>query len=148
MIIALDPGGTTGVVIKTNGHNYHYRHFGPDEHHYELYDWLRKFSAVTVICERFDFRQNARDNVDLISREYIGVAKLSAQHMHQRLVMQTASEAKVLITDEKLKRAGLFKEPHSVWPNMHLNDAMRHILYYQITQERDLELTTLVSGKT
>jgi hypothetical protein len=101
-IIALDPGGTTGVCEWNKGVDLIQAYqVGPDEHHFWLNghldmfvmgahlddpeDWdLKMFerlcNRVLVICETFEHRQNLQKaKVELVSREYIGIVRLAAQ---------------------------------------------------------------------
>jgi len=139
-IIALDPGGTTGVAIyeRTSGSN---READNDftwetrqlsgVHHDTLWDLLENEGPwTTVIYERFMYQRRELDRgVSLVldSVEYIGVVKLwHLRHLEEvDLVCQTPAQAKNLWTDQKLKRLELYKAnaPHA-------NDATRHLLYY------------------
>lgn len=146
-IVALDPGGTTGWAMwqdqaggktATMWDHFFCGQIGPEEHHEELYELLERFQThdFTVISETFDFRQhdNFRTGVNLISREYIGVAKLFAlQRMHNSppVVLQTPASAKTFVTDEKLKVMGLW-----VPGKQHARDALRHLIYYLVNKEK------------
>jgi hypothetical protein len=148
-IIGLDPGGTTGVVIWTEGGwtteptsgppEWFIIHLGPEEHHEELYAMLERehVSDTTVVCESFEFRQGKqRAGINLMSREYIGVAKLFAQQRSDvTFVLQTAATAKAFIDDKKLRVMGLYYPGHR-----HAMDAMRHVLTYRIQKLRHHDL--------
>lgn len=122
-----------GDTIETNIADFNYTVYdmGPMKHHQTLWDYIAHFKPDTIICESFEFRQNyGRDKVELISREYIGVVELYCQMTKTRLVMQSASQGKHFIPDAKLNLMGLLvKPPH---PNRHKNDALRHLVRYQI----------------
>lgn len=143
-IVALDPGGTTGVVSWTFGGwrdpatqdtsgppEYFVSQIGPQEHHEELFGFLELQCTddYTVVCESFEFRQGKqRAGINLVSKEYIGVVKLFAQQRPQvRLIGQTAAQAKGFVTDEKLKAMGLYAPGHR-----HAMDAMRHLITYRV----------------
>ncbi len=149
-LLALDPGGTTGWAKVTNrytseGFDPHHLVFssgqvGPHEHHKELYKLMHTHDCVTVICESFEFRQMGEDTkkkVELISREYIGVAKLWCDQWDRDIVFQTASTAKALIPDKgpeadrKLKQLGLY-----VPGQKHARDAYRHLIRYMLVSDR------------
>jgi len=153
-VIALDPGGTTGWA-EWSSTPYHggvgiWEHYtcgqigepGLD-YHLELDEFLgsRRTENFIVIDETFEFRQgdNDREGIDLISREYIGVAKRWCQENGVRHVKQSPGEAKGFIPDkpknglaanEKLKVLGLW-----VPGKRHAMDAMRHLLYYQVNRQ-------------
>lgn len=165
-ILALDPGGTTGwatytaekMVNPEGGVEYYKERFdcgqiGPQEHHYKLdrFLGLQHTQEFTVVCESFEFRQhdNHRQNVELISREYIGVVKQWHQALAPegyddsgvKLVFQTAALAKGFIPDKgpqankKIREAGLWY-PNSV----HAMDATRHLLYNLVNKRGRMDL--------
>lgn len=145
-IIALDPGGTTGwalweqhlAIHGTAKDVWNVGQMGPEDHHSDLYAHLERCHTheFTVVCESFEFRQNRqRDNINLMSREYIGVTKLFGQERSTPVVFQTAARAKGFVTDQKLKAMGLW------WPgNKHAMDAMRHLITYMVQKERRYDL--------
>lgn len=145
-LMALDPGGTTGIATSRfigdsieNPNivdlNYTTYDMGPMKHHMTLWDYIASFNPDTIICESFDFRQNygregERNKVELISREYIGVAELYCQMTKTKLVMQSASMGKNFVPDDKLDKTGILVTPSH--PNRHKNDALRHLVRYQV----------------
>ena len=132
-IIALDPGGTTGWAVW-QGDQINVGHWGPDDHHLTLFDNLGFYqtSEYHIVCESFEYRQHARANVNLVSKEYIGIVKLFQQERmsklpNQYVKFQTAAQAKGFVTDSKIKASHLWT------PGMrHAMDAMRHLIYYDI----------------
>lgn len=112
------------------GHAYAFESWdiGPDEHHQELYVQIRDrvYDWDTLICERFDYRPHL-DKAELISREYIGVCKLA----RPGVVLQTPGQAKDLVTDDRLKRLGLYQGLSE-----HRRDAFRHLLFYLVTKRK------------
>lgn len=156
-VVSLDPGGTTGYAIYdaefpvaslTKREPIEDRltvgHLGPEDHHEELYDLLelqhiRDFYLVT---ESFEFRQgNQRNNINLMSKEYIGVAKLFAQQRgligskRVRYYEQTAGLAKPFVTDEKLRIMNWWT------PGMkHANDAARHLVFFLVNKQGRTDL--------
>jgi hypothetical protein len=170
-ILALDPGGTTGWASYTanripavDGPEEYYDEtfdcgqIGPEEHHGTLHHLLgaQQTLEFVLVVESFEFRNmdvRHRDNINLMSREYIGVAKLFAEQrmigpmvapsvsVHQRFVLQTAGLAKGFIPDKgpqankKIKDAGLW------YPNQkHAMDAMRHLLWYLVNRDNRYDL--------
>jgi hypothetical protein len=137
-IFAIDPGGTTGIAVSTyddassiEDFNYFTTDLGPEKHHVHLWNSLSAFQPDVVVCESFQFRQNYnRDKVELISREYIGVVELYCQMTGTKLVMQSASQGKHFMPNEKLDTLGILVKPQH--PNRHKNDALRHLVRYQI----------------
>ncbi|HVI80647.1 MAG TPA: hypothetical protein VM715_21360 [Candidatus Acidoferrum sp.] len=158
-VIALDPGGITGWatytaerIEDTEGKAEYYDEewyqgqLEGDDHHERLYRLLElsRVEDYRIVCESFEFRnmdRRHRDNINLMSREYIGVAKLYHQTENVSLFMQGAGLAKGFIPDtgsqanKKLRDAGLWK---SGWP--HAMDATRHLLYYLVHREGRMDL--------
>lgn len=148
-LIALDPGGTTGwatcdykqepagvdtdgTVLYENVLKFTSGQIGPGKHHRTLLALL-EFQATNadyhVICESFEFRQRARDNLVLVSKEYIGIVELFHQTWTPTpvVVFQTAAMAKVFVTNDKIKSLNLWD-----WRAPHAMDAMRHLIYYLV----------------
>jgi len=153
-VIALDPGGTTGWAtysaqtssyISTAGKQYLYAdeewacgQIGPEEHHLDLYEFLelQHIHDTVVVCESFEYRNyRHRDNLNLMSKEYIGVTKLFGQERDVPVVFQTAGAAKPFVTDQKLKKMGLW------YPGQkHAMDAMRHLVFHLVNKNRRTDL--------
>ena len=126
MILAVDPGGTTGLAWNQHSSPNIVRslQLGPNEHHSELWDFLTVYAPQHIVCESFTYR-NGLAKADLIPVEYIGVIRLWAEKDVRPMTMQTPSMAKKFFDDKKVKAAGLWK------PGMpHAMDAVRHLLYY------------------
>jgi hypothetical protein len=139
-VIALDPGGTTGIVIWENG-EIRGMHLGPAEHHAELYDLLDNERGIwwsedtTIVCESFQYR-NGLPKAELISCEYIGIVKLFAQTFGIKCYMQTPSMGKSWMTNPQLQAVGWLFKPATVSPYKHMNDAARHLAYYAMHNQR------------
>lgn len=134
-IVALDPGGTTGVAIKQEGTSP--SRFQVDtstpEGLEEIYYTLLHESPIEVVMERFQFRYGGgRAKVVLTPVEVIGVVKLYCALKKVKLYEQTPSQAKKFITDEKMRMLDLWIPglPHAM-------DATRHLLYHLIVTKRD-----------
>lgn len=148
-VLSLDPGGTTGYAVMSYdpsepidllppNDGWYVGQLGPHEHHLELEQLLYRHPNATIVCESFEFRQyRQRDNINLMSREYIGVVKLFGQRRGDLypVVFQTAGAAKPFVTDEKLKVMGLW-----VPGQKHARDALRHLVTYLVRQEKRIEL--------
>ena len=137
-LMAIDPGTTTGIAI------YHPGVWQMQSQSRATWEWCQvqghlpfwKLLTMTnphiVIIERFQFQ--ARQKAVLDAVEYIGITKLYTEATDKKLVMQTASQAKGLWTDEKLRKVELFASE-----GKHARDATRHMLYYLTVAERNLE---------
>jgi hypothetical protein len=141
-VIAFDPGGTTGIAYAHyDGEEIHYQtgELGPHEHHDELWNVLEHWHHEVelpgnnkhLVTESFEFRQNLqKKNVELISKEYIGIMKLFAINAKIKYFERNASQAKSFVSDEKLDRLGILEVPKH--PNRHRNDALRHLIMYLV----------------
>jgi len=133
-ILALDPGGTTGVAFWTNG-TWSFDQLTLDQHHLELEQlldayWLAFADGLDlVICEDWDNR--AKADAKLISLEYIGVVKPWARRRNAALVMQQAAK-KEWATNRVLSVLGV-ADPTAGSP--HARDACRHIVVHLINKE-------------
>ncbi len=134
LIIALDPGGTTGIAMKRHADETDFKllQLGPDEHHTALWKLLATENPDVVVCERFDSMPLQDFAVNLAAREYIGVAKLYCQSTHKPFVSQQRSAAKGLWTDAKIKSINLWQPGQK-----HSMDALRHLLYYITVAQKD-----------
>lgn len=130
-IMSLDPGGTTGVCILTHEDLWRFTVYqiGPGPHHAELWRTICVEMPDILVCENFLYQRRPMEKgvgVEIISREYIGIAKLFCE-IHEdetKFVLHPPSHMKFW-TDEKLKKVYCYTtgKPHA-------NDAMRHALYY------------------
>lgn len=130
-LIALDPGGTTGVARLFGGigrDSIEVTQLGPHEHHQDLWIYLETAVPEVVICERFMYQRREVDKgvaLNIDAREYIGIAKLWCLLNDAKFVLQTPAQAKNLWKDDKLKKIGLYSTNAR-----HANDATRHLLYF------------------
>lgn len=131
-IISLDPGGTTGVAFVREDGGINHLQIGPDKHHLTLWVLLVEHSPRVLVCERFNYQRRKLEkgvSLELISREYQGIAELYCQMYPQcELILQNASEAKDFCDDRKMEAWGL-DLPHK---ERHAKDAYRHMIYYDI----------------
>jgi hypothetical protein len=171
-IVALDPGGTTGwasydcEVLRDQDQfvptfeyyeeKWNSGEIGPDAHHTSLWNLLglKRAQNYVVVCESFEYRKGLRDNVVLVSLEYIGVAKLFVDMEPQTpttpmwIHMQTAAEGKGFWYPKipgtqkrdasKLKAVGKYRPGQT-----HANDAMAHLLHYM---EQDMNRKDLLDS--
>jgi hypothetical protein len=125
-VIAYDPGITVGyaeghiddgLMTIVSGES--------KASHGTLWASLGLMKPDVIVCESFEFRRNARDNLELFSCELIGVIRLYAEINDCLLEMQTAAQGKGFFSDNKLRAAKLYRmgKPHA-------NDAIRHLLHW------------------
>jgi hypothetical protein len=128
-ILALDPGVTTGFVnALLPERDTIMLVCGEDRmNHKALWTFLENTKPDVIVCESFEYRSRARDNLELFSRELIGVVNLYDQSTQKvKLVMQSAATGKSYFRDDKkLKELEVYKtgKPHG-------RDAMRHFLQW------------------
>jgi hypothetical protein len=161
-VIGIDPGGSTGwttynadiVFNDAEGkweffyERWNQGQFGPDAHHLALWNHLGYCHSrnYVIVCESFDYRWEQREDLELVSREYIGVVNLYAQERNHTLpadlqvqvVMQTAAVGKgfwypkvkgkkATWDDSKLKALCLY---HPTTNGRHINDSTAHLLQW------------------
>lgn len=131
MILALDPGATTGWA---RGIDYAADGWGqvPDDNIWTL---LENFYPSLIVIEDFVYR--GRLNIDFTPVEVIGVVKEWARQHRTELVWQTPSQVKHFFTNDRLKEREVYQ------PGMpHAMDAMRHLCYYlEFGRKRDTPKT-------
>src|SRR5262245_58209635 len=141
LIISLDPGGTTGVSSyymlsedksPSSGGSFDYREtfngkqFGPEPHFKALWYYLADMNPDVIVCE--DFVYQGKNNVELISRDYIGVVKLYCELTRKPLQMQQPwMKEPTWLNNNALNKIGVY---HRGRP--HQNDATRHLIYYVV----------------
>ncbi len=125
MIIALDPGITTGVAELWDNGKIYVHHM--KEPHLEFYRFLEtgRVTLDEIVYESFVYQR--RNKVVLYPVEVIGVIKLFCATNAIPAYSQSASQAKGFMTDDKLKAMGLWEEGLK-----HGMDALRHLMYHLI----------------
>lgn len=159
VIIAIDPGGTTGIAWcrmdqhKSGQHVAGYQHIpmqvgrcnediGLKEMFVNLGGmcrWAEPFTGATdvhIVVERFEFRadERYRDKIDYIAAEVIGALRLwRLDRSYIKLAYQSASQA---VGDDKTKCFWSDDKVKTLglWvPNYrHAMDATRHLLHYRL----------------
>lgn len=137
-IVCFDPGDTTGIAMMNKESIFHcgtlqwfdmmkFEEF-IDGHYLEKYDkwiveeWrLYPHMAKTMIHSIF------------IPCQVIGIIRYFANKHDVPLVFQKAADVKRFMTNEKLKQTGLYQTGMT----NHVNDAIRHGLYYLITHKEE-----------
>lgn len=126
MIVALDPGVTTGLACYEEDFHTKYRtaQLAP----FDVWVYLEgclEYDKIDIVCESFQYRRLPSVNLEPV--EVIGMVKLFHYINSQdtTLTFQTPHQRK-FFTDDRLKEYGLWEpgKPHAM-------DAMRHLLVYQ-----------------
>lgn len=129
--IAIDPGKTCGVATLFGAISPLAYEMAPGMLLNNLDVQFASYE-VEVICERFFLGQQAlRGPGDAQeTMGIIGAIKYLCDKHGYPLHMQSASEAKTLADDKRLKAMGLYHAS----PGGHANDAMRHLVTYLANQ--------------
>lgn len=151
-LMAIDPGGTTGIaIVDLESYEIRTLELGPEEHHLGLDLLLVNERPDILVVEEFTYRVveskgTKMPGIILVSKEYIGICKLyvAIQNIEGdglcRLIMQTPSQGgggykhKGFWTNDKLKRLGLYNAPEG---RQHMADALRHALYWITFTKKD-----------
>lgn len=146
-IWSFDPGETTGWTHLSihDGEVGHFTYGQAD--HISVGNLLFENSALKIACPKQEieivfvcesYQQRPGKNTTW-SLETIGLIRYFAEKNGIPLFMQQPSEAKSLVTNDAIKRAGLW-----VVGQEHARDAVRHALYYLIKERRLLTECLLV----
>lgn len=151
-ILAIDPGVTSGYCFAEFRNVDHSTdveiRLRPEQYCddvEELWDRIEKFQPRYIICEDFEYRNQARSGLILFSVQLIGVVSLYELKSQKQcaIYMQKAAQGKSYYTNTQLKNLGVFK-PGESWE--HSMDATRHLLHwftfgagYQFTQGHDIK---------
>jgi hypothetical protein len=124
MIIAVDPGGRTGMATWPNFSSAEVAE--PMEVVRIVEDAMAPEGAVdAVVCENFRPRPRVTWQPDAL--HIIGGLRYVCWRHGVPLVLQEPAQAKTFATDDRLKAAGFYV------PGMgHANDAARHLLRYLV----------------
>lgn len=127
LVVALDPGETTGAALRDSEGNWTIAHFTTL---LEVYTYLCDTNPPVIIYERFIIQP--RQKIVPAPLKVIGVVELYQQQFDPRLVAQTPSQAKNFVSDTLLRRNNLW-----IRGMQHGRDAVRHLLYWLITERKD-----------
>lgn len=152
-ILAFDPGGTTGwsllVLPKLWGTQnifgwpqdhilrnkvlWHHGQFDclVDENNavYCMMQLINKWPSAAIVCEDFILRANRHE----MSRELLSPVRITAMleyelwRKRRKIWLQAPSQAKTLVTDERLKGWGVYTREGGL---QHARDADRHALLF------------------
>jgi hypothetical protein len=135
MILAVDPGVTTGLAVWTAGEvtiteEYHQIDFC-DFADFILRTWHSGAIEGVIVCEAYRITQETmRKTRQTASLEIIGALRWMAAKYGHEFVLQGASEAKRFMTDAKLVHLGWYRRGTLG----HVNDALRHLGLYLAKQ--------------
>lgn len=132
-IIALDPGKTTGVVVKEGGTvvTHEQMDFMEVASFFHDYLWAHKDEDVKVVVEAFIITMHTAKNTQAPwSLELIGVFRyLTERITGGSIILQKPSDAKRFASDERLKLMGYYARGKG-----HANDAARHLLLFEASR--------------
>lgn len=127
-ILAIDPGITTGLALAYRETDRLY--IAPNQERLkeiDLYNLISDIGPTHLVCENFTYRRGqARPDIELFSRNLIGVVNLARQKLFAKtLTLQEAAEGLGHFSDSKLKQRQVYVK------NMgHAMDAVRHLLHW------------------
>ena len=134
-VVALDPGETTGIAVyeQAGQPGYETRHWSQEQlvGHKNVYEFLCRAQPSIVVAESF-VQSTGAGATNFGAVEIIGVIKLYSQLMSKPVVWQSRG-IKKFWDDDKVKAVGLWEKGIK-----HSMDATRHLLYWQMTVQRDL----------
>lgn len=141
-VLGIDPGGTTGIVLLEMPYDApaQVKFLGEVPEGLDGFlnwwdDSLRGYEHDQVVCESFEL-DGRTPKPDLTPKEIIGALKVLCRpprhkETTRRLVFQTNTQGKHLMTNEVLKRAGYYPKRGEV-KGGHSTDALRHALTYVV----------------
>ncbi len=142
-VVAVDPGGTTGLAVWSPALGLSMRELAPAA---DAVDWLADMLGSgnprrTVVVERYIITPaTAKMSQQHDALEIIGAIKYLVRKGGHTLTMQTPAEAKAFSTDKKLKTVGWYN------PGLpHARDASRHLLLH-LAKVGIIDLHTLIGG--
>lgn len=126
IIIAFDPGGTTGFAeVNIQAGEEDILDVGEIGSAEQVWYFLNTRYPDQIVYELFFYQR--RDKVDLTPVEVIGVIKLWAAVNKVPIAGYSAAQAKNFWTDQKMKKIGAW------FPGMpHGTDALRHLLFHRV----------------
>ncbi len=135
-IIAVDPGGTTGLAFWTEPGEYpHFEQVRRERQiRLEMLEDIRTWAAelgsdLTIVCETYTITQRtSKLSQQTDALKIIGVLEYFAHVYGPRIVMQSPADAKRFATDARLKAAGMWTPTKGG----HANDANRHLFVYLV----------------
>lgn len=143
--LCFDPGGSTGwsTYVEVDYDDNPIWSGGTlteNRHHLDFYNMICAFNPHELIIESFEFRQKAgsesyRKGLELVSREYIGIAQLYCDMTGTPIIQQSPSLKDTnIVRNENLEKLSLLIYP--LHDNRHMHDAHKHHVYYQIHKRK------------
>lgn len=127
-IISYDPGVTTGFVVASLNETGPLR-CKPNQWrflHINIYNHMHSEMPDIIVCESFEYRNRAKANLVLYSREMIGVIELYCQQVPTcELIYQPPSTIAGYFSDKRLKDEDMW-----IKGKQHAMDALRHMLHW------------------
>lgn len=132
IVIALDPGKTTGIVMWSYG----YIHASGEMSRQEALAYVEAWGKqpdLHVVIERFFISQTTvgKEGDAHWALGAIGVIEYLAERDGFTFTIQGASAAKNFSSDERLKSLGWYRSTKGG----HCNDAIRHLLLYLVKNQ-------------
>ena len=127
ILLSLDPGVTTGYCLARMNTNvcelaYNEAQLQPAD----LLLMLQDLDPLAVIYEDFQYRNRARNGLELFSVQLIGVVNAyAALNPHCHVKKQQPAQGKGHYNDDALRRHDLYQRG-----TVHGRDAARHMLHY------------------
>lgn len=131
-LLAVDPGETTGWALFVDGRFVKWGQLDTASNLQRASKLILATRPDRVVIERFalyGWKRKQQTGSTFPTVEAIGVLKATAQGKSIPVTLQSAAQAKRLITDKRLKDLRLWLPGQR-----HARDAMRHALYYALTK--------------
>ncbi len=128
MIIAVDPGKTTGWARLNDAGSFESGEQSLYATVYFIHETMKQGvgSKLEIICEDFIFtKETLKKSRQIYSTEGIGALRYLTELYGVPYYIQTPAAAKRFSTDEKLKTIGWYRPGQG-----HANDAARHLLLH------------------
>ena len=139
VVLAIDPGVTTGWALLNKGDLKSWDQINPLGRNKPALEpvvqLIHNYAPLmpVVVIEKFllyAHRRKQQTGSTFPAVEVIGATRLTTQQLQLVLVEQSASQAKGLVTDQKLRAMEMWL------PGLpHVRDAVRHALYYVLTKK-------------
>lgn len=130
-VLCLDPGVTTGYAFgQIDDDGLMHVSTGQDKlSPLELFNMIKGMEPDVIIYEDFQYRNNARQGLELFSVQLIGVINMYAESVEKSIELKHQSPGSVIgqyFTNTRLSMDNLYKTT----TGGHANDACRHLLHW------------------
>ena len=139
ILLAFDPGETTGCCVFKNGRPVEFRQLPTVNKKTRDYEWdiieefIDEINPDAVIIENYRIYAHKLDqhsSSDVPTLQLIGAIKYMLHKRNIPFKLQMAQQAKGFVTDAKLKEWGMWDIGHK-----HARDACRHCVYYLVSMK-------------